>query len=456
MNKNKVCWLLMSLVIFLSLSCLSTGIQPGDQDALETVVASTLTAVAGEASAPIETSVPDVPAPVETVVPDVPAFTAPRALQVAYIKDGNVYIWTEGESSVRLTNTGDAMDVRISDDGQIIAYMRRDPNNDFSYELWAVKTSGPTNTRVLVSYAELEALNAASPYPAENGLRPEFIEWRPGTHQLAYSTLPMFLGPGYAPGEDMRVIDADTLEKTTIFDFDQGGIFYYSPDGNQVALANPDHISIANANGSNLRANVLTFSNVITYSEYGYYPHPYWTADSSALRVAIPPSDPLATPLAPTTLWHIPSDGSPATQLGSISVGTVFSPDLNRVVYVKSIGETAEELHIANADSSEDFVYATGEDVRFWQWTPDSTRFMYAINGGAEIGIYLGQLSGGSTLIANVPTTLDQVHWVDSSRFLYIQPNGVVWELRISDMDGSNHAFIDTFPSSSGSFDFTQ
>jgi hypothetical protein len=31
-----------------------------------------------------------------------------------------------------------------------------------------------------------------------------------------------------------------------------------------------------------------------------------------------------------------------------------------------------------------------------------------------------------------------------------------MWELRISDVDGQNHAFIDTIPDSFGSFDFTQ
>jgi hypothetical protein len=209
----------------------------------------------------------------------------------------------------------------------------------------------------------------------------------------------------------------------------------------------------------------LTFPLVGTYSEYQYHPRPHWSSDASFLRVTIPPEETLAQPVPPTALWHIPADGSPATQLGSISAipfawpDTAFSPNLEKVGYAKNVGEATgnqRELHIANADSSEDIVFASGEGVEFLHWAPDGTRFLYAINGGANQGIYLGQLSGGSTLIASIPTTLVQIRWVDTSRFLFSRPNGNTWELRISDVDGQNHAFIDTIPDPLSSFDFTQ
>jgi hypothetical protein len=459
MEKRKSHWQFLSLIfVLLMTGCLLTGTPTGvqnQQNALETIVAATLTALTGEAPAP----------PPATDTPEVPTVTAPRALQVAYVKNGNVYLWTEGESRLGLTSTGDAVNVRISDDGQVIAYVRKNPTNDFAYELWAVNTGDLTNARTLVSYEEFEALKAASPYPDARGLAPDFFKFQPGTHQLAYSTVPMFEGPGYAPGGDLRLIDVDKMEKTTVFDFNEGGLFYFSPDGTQVALSNPDHISLANADGSNLRPNVLTYPLVGTYSEYQYHPRPHWSSDSSYLRVAIPPEDTLAQPVPPTILWHIPTDGTPATQLGSIPAipfawpDTAFSPSLEKVGYASSTGEPSEnrrELHIANADGSGDIVFATGVGVEFWQWTPDGTRFVYAINDGAERGVYLGQLSGGSTLIASIPLDINQMRWIDPSRFLYFQINGNEWELRISDVDGQNHAFIDTIPDSVGSFDFTQ
>jgi len=456
MGKRNFRWLFLSLIfVLLTVGCLLVSTPPEDQGALETIVATTLTAAVGDVPATLPAT--------ETAVP--PTLIAPRALQVAYIKNGNVYIWTEGESSVGLTSTGDAMDVSISDDGQAITYIRQNPTDEFDYELWAVNTSGPANARQLVSHTELETLKAASPFPDARSLRPDFFEFQPGTHQLAYNTFAMYEGPVYAPGEDLRLVDTDTLEKDIVFDFNGGGRFYFSPNGTQVALSNPAQIGLANADGSNLRANLLTFPLVGTYSEYQYHPRPHWSADSSYLRVAIPPEDTLAQPTPPTTLWHIPTDGSSPTQLGSIPAipfawpDTAFSPDLDKVGYAKSIGQPDQnqrELHIANADGSGDSVIATGEGAEFWHWTPDSTRYMYVINGGAEQGAYLGQLSGESTLIASIPSTLNQMRWVDSSRFLYFQPNGNMWELRISDVDGQNHAFIDTIPDSIGSFDFTQ
>ncbi len=456
MNRIKFCrqFLNLGFILFLS-SCASVNTQPIDQNALETIVATTLTAVANNA-----------PAPAETSAPDVPQFSAPRALQVAYIKDGNVYIWTEGENSVGLTSTHDAERVRISDDGQVIAFLRNNPN-DFPprHELWAVNTSGLTNTRLLISYAELEALKASSPFLEASSLGIDFLVWQPGTHKIAYSTVPFFEGPGYAPGEDLRLVHADTLEKTTIFDFGQGGIFYFSPDGAQAALSTPDHISLANADGSNLRPNVLTYPLVGTYSEYQYHPRPIWAADSQSLRVTIPPAETLAVPVPPTGLWNIPTDGTPATQLGSIIAmpfawpDNAFSPDLNRVAYVKNIGaqtDNQRELHLANPDGSGDVVFATGDSLQFEQWTPDGTRFVYLINNGAERGIYLGHVSGSVVTISTAPETVNQMRWVDNSRFLFLYKSANIWELRISDMDGTRHAFIDSIPDDFATYDFTQ
>ncbi|GAB4428200.1 MAG: hypothetical protein Kow002_17100 [Anaerolineales bacterium] len=444
------------VLILIFAACLPAGMPTASSpNTLETIVAATLTAVSANApeQLPAETSAPE------------PAFTPPRALQVAYIKNGNVYVWTEGEGSVGLTNSGNASSVDISDDGQVIAYVRQDQGNFVIQEIWAVNTSGPSNDRLLVSSADFAALKASSPYPDAEGMGPDFITWKPRTHLLAYSTVPMFMGPGYAPGEDLRLVHADTLEKTTIFEFGAGGHFYFSPDGRQVALSKPESISLANADGSNLRANVLTFPLVGTYSEYQYRPRPHWASDSSALRVAIPPADTLATPTPPTSLWSIPADGSPATRLGEILAipfawpDTAFSPNLDRVAYVKSIGEPAEnrrELHLANPDGTGDVIYTTDISVEFLHWTPDGSRFVYVIHDGPNRGIYLGSMGGTASTITTAPNTTTQIRWVDQSRFLFLYNNNGIWELRISDVDGSNHAFIDTIPDSYATYDFTK
>jgi hypothetical protein len=463
MKKIRLVWQLSSLIIiFILAGCLPTGTPPDNQSALETIVATTLTAIAGEAPAAVETSTP-----VATATPDVPAFIPPRALQVAYVKDGNVYIWTEGESSVGLTSTQDAIRVSISDDGQFIAYERGDPNNFITTsELWVVNTSGVTNAQLLVSQAEMDALKIASPFPNASGMGIDVLDWKPKTHQIFYSTVPRFEGPGYAPSEDMRMINVDTMEKKTIFDYGQGGIFYFSPDGTQVALSSSDHISLANADGSNLRPNVLTFPLVGTYSEYQYRPRPHWATDSGSLRVAIPPEDTLATPIPPTELWTIPVDGSPATRIGTIFAipfawpDNAFSPTLERVGYAQSYGEPTEnlrEIHIASSDGAENMIYAAGTSAEFLHWTPDGTRFVYLLDNGTDYGMYLGSISGDASTITTAPNTIQQMRWVDNSRFLFLYQTGNVQELRISHVGGTNHAFIDSMPADTyTTYDFTQ
>lgn len=48
----------------------------------------------------------------------------PSGLRVVYLRDGNLWSWTEAGGSVQLTGTGDMSIARLSDDGQLLAYMR--------------------------------------------------------------------------------------------------------------------------------------------------------------------------------------------------------------------------------------------------------------------------------------------------------------------------------------------
>lgn len=457
--------LMILLVLGVGLACdlggMAAGPPPagaGEQAVLQTMVAVTLTAVAGEqasAAAPAGTPQPEEP------------FTPPRALQAAYLKDGNVYVWTEGEGSLGLTGAHDAVSLAISEDGQRIAYLRQDPAQPYSNELWVVNTSGPTEARLLVGARELSDLKANSPFPEANGLGIRHFTWRPRTHQLAYGAQPVVEGIGFDPAWDLRLVHADTLEKRVLFDFEQGGAFYYSPDGRRLALVHPGQIDLCNADGSDLRREALTYQRVITYSEYSFRPFPAWAQDSRSLRVAIPPQDPLGADNQLTGLWMVPVDGSPAVQLAEIAAApfdwmeNAFSPGLDRIAFVRTVGapeENLRELYLARMDGSGDTVFAAGESLTFLHWTPDGERFVYQVNGGESRGLYLGSAAGGSTVITSAPETVQQMRWVDSSRFIYLQKkqNSAGWELRISDVDGTGHAYIDSLPDGSMDFDFTK
>jgi Tol biopolymer transport system component len=311
----------------------------------------------------------------------------------------------------------------------------------------------------------MDALRAASPFDFAVGLGFDALAWRPRTHQLAYGTVPLYDGPGYQPSEDLRLVDADTLAKTTLFDFGEGGAFVFSPDGNQVALSTPEQIGLINADGSNFRPNLLSYPLVGTYSEYQYHPKPIWAADSASLRVAIPPADTLAYPSLMTSLWLIPVDGSPAVQIGnmpSISFDwpdNAFAPHLFQIAYVKQIGNATDEqyeLHIATVDGSTDYVFTTGKGLHFIEWSPNGARFLYSANGDGNQGVFLGDGLGNIYTVSSISNVMAQMHWVDNSRFLYLYQNGGSWELRISDVDGTNHAFLDTFAERYVSYDFVK
>jgi hypothetical protein len=291
------------------------------------------------------------------------------------------------------------------------------------------------------------------------------FSWRPTTHTIAYSTYVLLEGPGSALNHDLRIVDVDTLEKTTLFDKGEGGIFYYSPDGSLIALSNPENISLVNADGSNLQPDVLTFPKIITYSEYEYHPHPIWASDSNSMRVTIPPHDPLGDPPQLTGLWSIPVDGTPAVQLGSIDAigfawpNNAFAPDLEHIIYVKQVEEAStyhRELHYANFDSTNDEIYDNDQSMEFVGWSPDSLHFIYAINRDVRKGLYLGGIDEQPVLIYAEPDEVLDIQWIDGERFAYLVNTGGHWELRISDLNGETRMLIDTIPDSSTVFDVNQ
>ena len=421
-------------------------------DEVATQLAATLTALA-QGAPQQSTSTPDLAtaSPAEAILTLAPTLPPPpQVLHVAYVKDNNVWIWAEGVGVMPLTASGGIQDVRISDDGQVVAYVRE--SVPFHPEIRTINTDG-SGERILVSSADFLATYSGSPGDAPKGIGEFQMGWQPGSHVLYYNTQPLFEGPGLMGYDDLIMVNADTLDKVTIFNPGDGGIFYFSPNGAQLAIVTPTSISLADADGSNLRRNVLSFASVITYSEYLYYPDPVWAADSSALRVAIPPADPMLEPLNPTGLWYIPIDGSPAVFSGNILAipfawpDTAISPDLSRVGYVTPVGiptDNLRELHLANADATGDTVYISGESAEFIGWLPNSTQFVFVVRGsGVTRGTHVGSVGGGYTTLSTGPSLMHAITWVDSTHFLYLWNNSGTWELRYNELGGVGSTLLD-------------
>ena len=68
-----------------------------------------------------------------TVLPQ--TVSVPSGLRVVYIRDGNLWSWTEAGGKAQLTGTGDMSTARVSNDGQLLAFMR-------GREVWTVGMDG--------------------------------------------------------------------------------------------------------------------------------------------------------------------------------------------------------------------------------------------------------------------------------------------------------------------------
>ncbi|MEJ2447331.1 MAG: hypothetical protein P8Y37_05240, partial [Anaerolineales bacterium] len=252
--------LCLAVLITAALACdyLPTPESPEDSgDAIATAVAATLTAS--------EDSPTEEAPPAESPEP-----AAPAVLKVAFVKDGDVWYWEEGTAAAQLTTVGDVVQAFLSDDGQIVAFIRQyDWNN---HEIYSVNSDG-SNLQALVSLADFSGMVLE---PEAISAVPYRLAWVPGTHTLAFTTRLTYEGPGLVLPDELRLVNADSGAISLLLAPGDGGDFYYSPDGSQIALVNGTRISVVNADGSGSRE-LLAFPMVITYSEYIYYPPVSWS-----------------------------------------------------------------------------------------------------------------------------------------------------------------------------------
>ena len=429
------------LLMVVSLACALPGGLPTDNplDTMGTQVAATVTAL----SQLLSQGVTEAPATLEPMTPSATVPPLPAVLRVAYVRDNNAWVWTEGGLPLQLTMTADVQDAVISPDGQIVAYVRQ--TGAFSQEIWAVDQDGG-NSRLLVSSADFMATFGGDPADSPSGIGVYKMGWQPGSHNLYYNTRPIYEGPGSFSYDDLRMVNADTLAKQSLFDGGLGGKFFFSPDGSQVAIVRPTSISLVNSDGSNLRPSVIVYSAVITYSEYLYYPTPVWAPDSNSLRVVIPPADPLMDPMPPYTLWLIHAEGSPAVTTGTIPAipfdwpDSGISPDTNRLGYIQTTGGGADpnmrDIKLANADGSGVVWYLSGDGAQFLGWLPNSAQFVFKIFSGPDVGVHVSSLAEGYFTLSPDPSQVRAISWTDDTHYLGLWQNAGVTELRYNILGG--------------------
>jgi hypothetical protein len=350
-----------------------------------------------------------------------------EGLRIAYTSAGNVWIIVGEDPPRQLSHTQHADRVFLSSDGAVVAYAHNDVDAGV-FELRVVNADG-SDDRLILDQAAFDAL-----YPLDSARHflPSQMIFLSGTHRLLFNTQAAFERPGYIKNDDVLSIDVDTESLKRLLAPGSGGNFYPSPDGTKLAIIQADRIGLADSDGSNLLPKLLTFAEVMTYSEFTFYPEPVWSPDSSHFAVVIPSKDPLAT--NPTsTVWILSEDGSPPTKTAILD-GQSFFPqafgapviasDLSKIAFIRSGSEQNEgHLVIADEDGSSEIVYSTG-NLRWIGWSPDSSAFAYSVG---PKDLKLGA-------IGELPLPLGdgiQFRWVNSEDYLFLTRNRGDWALMI-------------------------
>lgn len=419
-----------------------TAMMPAPTQTPTAVPTPTAAPTATPATAPPTVAPPTVAPPTATPPP------AAATLRVAFIKANSVWLWEEGQKEpLPLTRAGEVTRLRISDDGALIAYQRGE-------ELWVVRSDGGEE-HALVTAADLAAME-----PQQPGVLLYRFEWVPGTHLVAFNTK-LRDEMGLILANDLNQVDADTLVLTRLLPPGQGGEFYYAPGGRQVAIVDPDSISLVAPDGSSQRR-VLAYEPVMTYSEYRYYVQPAWSPDGAFLRVAVPPADPLAQPLQPTSIWHVPADGSAARLLQTITTrrdAWAFSPDLRDVAYLDQTGAAAPPpesapLAILDLDSGKRSIYEAPV-FQIAGWSPDGRHIAFAISPGDARTQILDASSRTVLTYGGEGVRVEELRWVDANRHLFVLAGLQGLGLYLAELStpGALIAPLDEFPLG---YDFTR
>lgn len=377
---------------------------------------------------------PTMDAPLLVPSPTRSTFLIPSlTLKLAYIKEGNVWFWEEGQPHLQLTDQGDATLVAISDDDSQVAFARE---LDYgSRELWVVYTDG-SGAQVLVDSATFQDMTF---YEEDLTGAPLQLDWLPGTNLVVFSTRIIYEGPGMIPKHELRTVDALSRTMTVLADIENGGKFSISPDGSQIAMVLPDKISIVNSDGSSLRE-LFSFPHIITDSEWWYYPPLYWTLNSAAVRLILPPEHPMLDLGLLTRIMHLPIDGSTPRVLGEVLTIPVFyaeaklSPDARQLAFIGpgASGVAGDGiLCTASADGSGAAAYDEGQ-INLYTWLPDNRLLIYSVNDINQIGSTIGE-----KIPLGVPGPLLKVKFVDPSRFLFVSRSEGNQQLWLGWLDGT-------------------
>ncbi|PWH12408.1 MAG: hypothetical protein DDG60_13340 [Anaerolineae bacterium] len=375
-------------------------------DIVSTMVSATLTAV--------------VPAPSEEASPTPALAPAPSTiLTIVYSRGGNILLWREGETPRTLTTTGIDEQPRISDDGQMIVFLRNG-------ELYAIRADG-TGERPLITRAYLDTFRAAGILE----VRIQRFDFIPASRDIFFSLYAET--DGYPmPFDDLQRVNAETAETKIILPQGRGGgNWTFSPAGKFFALSQGNQIRVLRPDGSEDRV-VFTFDPVSTYSEWTYYPEIVWRNDEEGFYTVIPASTALENPSQPTRYYYIPLSGMPAqlAEFVTVPVWESFprlAPNGMSVAYVRP-DSGSQSLHIIDL-STADLRLQTASRIYIENWNPNA-RHVTFYNPEMASDVFAQAAGEAPAQLNDSPSGWDNLRWVSERRFLFRTSAG---ELRLRD-----------------------
>jgi Tol biopolymer transport system component len=302
-------------------------------------------------------------------------------------------LWTEGEGSRQLANATNVEQVRISDDGQVIAYTSRYSHG--GYEIFAVNADG-THQQVLVGWDYLQDFQ---PINSE-----VFFDFVPGSHALYFVT----------DQNDLHRVSTDGGAPSLVFGAGQGGRFTFSPDGQWMTLYHPREMVLAHSNGS--AAHVVYQWDPDSCAD----PQLTWSPDSAGFRMLIPIS-PQSSPNS-MEVWYFPIKGDPAKQMSYAGhCGAHLSPDGRTAVYLNERHEPID-VHVV-AQNGQDTTYNSYSsksyfNLQFMGWAPDSKHFLLNLSPGRLEVPYLCAVGEQPVKLTDTDDA-NAIVWVDAQRVLF-------------------------------------
>jgi hypothetical protein len=366
------------------------------------------------------------------------------SLRLSFIRSGKLWLWQAG-IEIPLSEDSSAQDVKISDDGGLIAFTRLreiTPSDGFNtvaeLELWVINNDG-SDERLLIAPDDLRAIA-----PDDQEVAVHNFDWIPGTHTLLFNTIPTL--DFQEPTDDLHLVYVDNGDRVTLLPAGEGGNFLSSPDGQSVAITSESQISLLNIEQRSVRP-LLTYPRVISFDCCWYYPFPIWATDSRSLSVVIPRPDP--TMDSTMTIWHLPMDGTEPINTLEITSDLAFwplegmiSPDLSWIAYPKDANSGESGLHIARIDGTEGFlVSGLSGNITSIHWAPESDHVAVGMPSGVT-PLYL--VEAASSLATPVSDAiLENISWIDSSHFFYHTGNHAHPALSIGSVGGTGETIIE-------------